>query len=223
MGRAAAFSARLWWAALPCDISRAPAERKGCTKGGEALGKTTTDIERGDCGDCARAAGHAPWYALWTHSHCEQLVHDQLAHKGLHPFLPKVAVWSRRRSVRRLLPQPMFPGYLFLHHQIDKRAYIEVQKTRGLVRVLGDGWDRLIAVPDHEIEPIQKVAATGCPVFQFPYRKEGERARIKQGPLAGIEGVLVDRRPERGLLVLSVHLLQRSVAVTVDGTDVVPA
>jgi hypothetical protein len=38
-----------------------------------------------------------------------------------------------------------------------------------------------------------------------------------------VEGILVESRPERGLLVLSVHLLQRSVAVTVDGTEVVPA
>ena len=164
-----------------------------------------------------------PWYALWTNSHCEQLVHDQLAHKGLHAFLPKVDVWSRRQGTRRLVSVPMFPGYLFLRDEMDKHTYVEVRKTRGLVRVLGERWDRLAAIPPDEIHPIQRAADARCPVLPFPYLREGQRARISSGPLAGVEGILVDRKPERGLLVLSVHLLQRSVAVTVDGTEVVPA
>jgi transcription antitermination factor NusG len=164
-----------------------------------------------------------PWYALWTHSHCEQIVQEQLTEKGLHAFLPKVEVWSRRRGVRRLVPVPMFPGYLFLREVMDKRTYVEVRKTRGLVRVLGERWDCLSAIPEDEIEPIRKVAGARCRVLPFPYLKEGQRARITSGPLAGVEGLLLDTRPDRGLLVLSVHLLQRSVAVTVDGTDVVPA
>jgi transcription termination/antitermination protein NusG len=165
----------------------------------------------------------APWYALWTHSHFEQLVQEQLVQKGLHAFLPKVDVWSRRQGSRRLVAVPMFPGYLFLQDEMDKHTYIEVQKTRGVVRVLGERWDRLAPIPEEEIEPIRRASEARCPVLPFPYLKEGQRARIASGPLAGVEGILVDSKPERGLLVLSVHLLQRSVAVTVDGTEVVPA
>jgi len=166
---------------------------------------------------------NAPWYALWTHSHCEQIVQGQLVQKGLHPFLPKVEVWSRRQGTRRLVSVPMFPGYLFLRDEMDKQTYVEVRKTRGLVRVLGERWDRLAAIPRQEIEPIQRASEARCRMLPFPYLSEGQRARIASGPLAGVEGILVDRKPERGLLVLSVHLLQRSVAVTVDGTEVVPA
>jgi transcription antitermination factor NusG len=165
----------------------------------------------------------APWYAVWTHSHCEHLVHDQLARKGLYAFLPKVEVWSRRRGVRRLVQAPMFPSYLFLRHHIDKQAYLEVRKTRGLVRLLGERWDRLSTIPDDEMEAVERVAAAECPVLPFPYLKEGQRARIARGPLAGVEGVLLETKLQRGLLVLSVHLLQRSVAVTVDVTEVEPA
>jgi transcription antitermination factor NusG len=168
-------------------------------------------------------SSQAPWYALWTHSHFEQLVQEQLVQKGIHAFLPKVEVWSRRKGSRRLMEVPMFPGYLFLRDEMNKHTYIEVQKTRGVVRVLGERWDRLAAIPEEEIEPIQRASEARCPVLPFPYLKEGQRARIASGPLAGVEGILVDSKPERGLLVLSVHLLQRSVAVTVDGTEVVPA
>lgn len=164
-----------------------------------------------------------PWYALWTHSHCEQLVYDQLVQKGYAALLPTVDVWSRRRGKKRLIPSPMFPGYLFLRAALDKATYIDVAKAKGLVCVLGERWDRLTAIPDEEMEAIERVTATRQPVLPHAYLKEGQRARITRGPLAGVEGILVETRAQQGLLVLSLHLLQRSVAVVVDGLDVVPA
>ena len=163
------------------------------------------------------------WIALWTHSHCEHHVHDQLLQKGFHALLPTVDVWSRRRGVRRLIPTPMFPSYLFVRGDVDKSAYIEISKCRGLVRMLGERWDRLTTIPDDEMQSIETVSAARHPVLPYPYLKEGQRTRITSGPLAGVEGVLVESRPREGLLVLSLHLLQRSIAVTVDGCDVVPA
>lgn len=164
-----------------------------------------------------------PWYALWTHSHCEQLVHDQLRQKALPAFLPRVDVWSRRRGKRRLIKAPMFPGYLFLQHRMDKDTYIAVSRINGLVRVLGERWDRLEEIPHSEIEAIKRIDAACCPVLPYPYLREGQRVRIADGPLTGVEGLLVESRPNKGLLVLSVHLLQRSVAMSVDATSVVPA
>ena len=117
---------------------------------------------------------------------------------------------------------PMFPGYLFLQHAMDKAAYIEVSNVRGLVQVLGERWDRLTAIPDEEMQALEQVATAQQRVLPFPYLKEGQRARITGGPLAGLEGILVEARPQQGLLVVSVHLLQRSVAVAVDATAVEP-
>jgi transcription termination/antitermination protein NusG len=163
------------------------------------------------------------WYALWTHSHAEQLVHDQLAARGFTPFVPQMDVWSRRRGVRHRIRVPMLPGYLFLRAVLDKAAHVRVLGTRGLVRVLGDRWDCLAVIPDAEVEAIQRVSAAGQAALPHPYLREGRRARILHGPLAGLEGILTADRSDRGLLVLSVELLRRSVAVTVDCTDVEPA
>src|SRR5205814_7857361 len=122
------------------------------TKGGEALPEIVTEsvIPR--------------WRVLWTHSNCEQLVCDQLAAKGFDLFLPTVEAWSRRGGVRRLSRVPMFAGYLFLRHAMDKASYLEVNKARGLVRLLGERWDRLDAVPDAEIEAIQKLVSSGLAI-----------------------------------------------------------
>ncbi len=195
-----------------------------------AAGEMTTMVETPSFGSatCERATGEASlgsrrWYALWTRSHCEQLVHDQLAAKGFELFLPEVDVWSTRGGMRRLISAPMFPGYLFVRHSMDKASYIEVVKARGLVRVLGEQWDRLHVVPDAEIEALQRVLGARVPVLPYAFLQQGQRVRITRGPLADVEGILVQSKPNKGLLVLSVTLLQRSVAVAIDCTHVVAA
>lgn len=162
------------------------------------------------------------WHAIWTASHCERLVRDQLAARGFHVFLPELQVWSRRRGTRRLVPAPMFPGYLFVRHAMDKHSYIEIVKARGLVRLLGERWDALAEIPDAEIDAVQRLHGAGLPALPHPYLREGQRVRITGGALEGVEGTLLRTCPGRGLLVLSVHMLQRSVAVQIDCTLVTP-
>jgi transcription termination/antitermination protein NusG len=161
------------------------------------------------------------WFALWTHSHCEQFVHDQLAGKGFRVFLPTVQQWSSRRGVKRLVSRPMFASYLFVHHAIDKRSYLDIVGTRGLVRILGERWDKLAAIPAQEISAIQQLAASALSAMPYAYLRGGERVRITDGPLAGLEGAYV-RSGNQGLLVLSVALLNRSVAVEIDGAAIEP-
>jgi transcription antitermination factor NusG len=121
------------------------------------------------------------WYAVWTHSHCEQLVRDQLLRVGFRAFLPTVDVWSRRRGVRRLIDVPMFPGYLFLRHAIDKKSYSEISRVRGMVRVLGERWDCLARIPDEEMESIEHVVTVREPVLPYPYLKEGTMRAHRRG------------------------------------------
>jgi len=165
----------------------------------------------------------AKWHVLWTRSHSEQMVYDQLAAKGFQLFLPRVDTWARRNGTRYRTSVPMFPGYVFVHHVMDKDGYIEVRKTTGLVKVLGEQWDRLAIVPDREIEAIQKIHQSQMPALPHPYLREGQRVRITGGLLADVEGILLRTKANKGLLIVSVDLLQRSVAVEVDCTLVAPA
>jgi transcription antitermination factor NusG len=161
----------------------------------------------------------AQWRVLWTRSNCEQLVYDQLARKGLDLFLPTVETWVRRAGVRRRERVPLFRGYLFLRHIVDKATYLEICKARGLVQVLGERWDRLEAVPERDIDAIRKLVGSELPILPYPYLREGQRVRIKQGPLSDLAGILVRGNRKTGLLVVSVDLLQRSVAVHLDCTQ----
>ena len=163
------------------------------------------------------------WYVLWTKSNCEYVVSEQLKTKGFEVFLPTVEKWSRRRRVRCLQRAPMFPGYLFVHEIMDKTNYLAIRKVAGLVKILGQRWDKLAAVPDREINAIQKVQNADFPAMPYPYLRHGEPVRITTGPLANVEGILLKSDPRKGLLVLSIDLLRQSIAVQVDCTQVTAA
>jgi len=160
------------------------------------------------------------WYAVWTRSHCEQLVTDQLLARGFETFLPKVNAWMRVGKTRRRAEQPLFPGYLFIRHALDKASHVEILKARGVVRLLGDRWDRLSHVPEEEVHAVRRMVESGEPVFRHRQLHEGDRVRITNGPLQGLEGWFVKARPTKGLFLVSVSLLHRSVAVEVDATIV---
>jgi transcriptional antiterminator NusG len=178
------------------------------TEGGEALAVSGAGL------------GNAAWYAVWTHSHCEQVVNQQLSAKGFAAFLPEMSVWSKRGGEKRLIRVPMFPGYLFVRDPMGKTSYIEILKARGVARILEDGWSRLTPIPDREIDAIQQVVGADVPVFSHAHLTHGDRVEVTEGPLAGLEGLFVQDKPSKGRLVLTVDLLGRSVAVEVDCTAV---
>ena len=191
-------------------------------EGGEAL--PTTDVMMLDALPTTAPIVEAPtasdcrWHVLWTRSNCERLVCDQLTARGFHLFLPQIETWTRVGGERRRARLPMFPGYLFLHHAMDKAAYLTVCQVLGLVRVLGERWDRLATVPEPEISALQRVVQAHVPIVRHSYLQVGQRVRVTRGPLIDVEGVLVRSKPNKGFVVISVDMLQRSIAVEVDCT-----
>jgi transcriptional antiterminator NusG len=162
------------------------------------------------------------WLVLWTRSNCEQLVHQQVAGKGFETFLPMMKAWRTRDGVRHSIDVPMFPSYLFVRGLRDKPGHIEVRKARGLVQVLGCSWDHPAVVPVKEIDAIQKLTRLDLETVATPFLRQGQRFRVVCGPLKGIEGTLIRSNARTGLLVLSIELLQRSVAAEVHCSALTP-
>ena len=173
-----------------------------------------------------RCEEQASWHVLWTRSNCEQLVHDQLLSREYEAFLPMINQWATPGTRRRdgsVCTAPMFKGYLFVRHRIDKDAWLDISNTRGVVQILGSRWNQLARVPDEDINTIKRAVDASMPLRPYPYLKNGSRVRIVRGPLANTEGILVQSDFSKGLFVVSVHLLRRSVAVQIECTDVLPA
>lgn len=192
----------------------------GQTEGGEALAVLAMGKKHATE---SKSSGHPHWYALWTHSHCEQLVRGQLDARGFEVFLPTIGVWSWRAGVKHRIRRPLFPGYLFVRDELSGARYVEVLKARGLVGVLGGQDGGPGEIPDNEIDAIRALVNSELPASPYPYLQTGQRVRITDGPLTGVEGILVDRRAGKGLLVLSVNLFRRSIAVEVDVASAVAA
>lgn len=162
------------------------------------------------------------WYAVHTRSRHEERVYSSLTQKSYHAFLPKIEVWSKRKDRRKKILTPMFPGYLFVEmDSITNENKLDVLKTFGVVRILGKfvGHEP-IAVPDEKIDAIQRLVASKVEIKHFQYPKIGEAAKIIDGPFKGIEGIVLSTELEKELFVISIDLLQRSVAIRLEGFQI---
>ena len=153
-----------------------------------------------------------PWFAILARTGREKSTTLLLENLGYHCFLPVSK--SRRQWSDRIkeLAVPLFPGYLFCRMNPHNR--LPVLQTPGVIQIVGVGKSP-IPVEEEEIAAIQRAEKSGLSVMPWPYLKVGYVARIEDGPLCGLSGIVV--KIKSGLkLVLSVTLLQRSVAVEVD-------
>jgi transcription antitermination factor NusG len=163
-----------------------------------------------------------PWYAVHTRSRHEDRVYASLVLKSFHTFLPKIEIWSKRKDRRKKIMIPMFPGYLFVElFSLDNHTKIEVLKTFGIVRILGKlKGAEPIPVPDAKIEAIRRLIESKVEIQQFHYPKVGEAALIVDGPFMGIEGLVISTDYEKELFVISIELLQRAVAIKLEGFQI---
>jgi len=163
-----------------------------------------------------------PWYVVHTRSRHEYKVNTRLIQKNLTTFLPEIESWSKQKDRKKKILSPLFPGYVFAEAPIlDNETKLTILKTAGVVRILGKKENsEPVAVPDNKIDAIRRFVNTKTEIFILQFPREGEPARIIDGPFAGIEGTVVKRNVEKELFVVSIELLQRSVAIKLKGFQI---
>jgi transcription antitermination factor NusG len=156
------------------------------------------------------------WYAAYTSANHEKRVAEQLVVRDVEHFLPVYESVRRWKDRRVTLQMPLFPGYVFVCMALRDR--LQVQQVPGVAHLVGfDGTPA--ALPDEEIEALRASLESGVRAQPHPYLTVGRRVRLKSGPLAGMHGILV-RRKGNFRVVISIELIQRSVAVDADVADV---
>lgn len=158
------------------------------------------------------------WFALHVKVRQERAAAAILHSRGFEAFLPLSK--TRRRWSDRIkdLEVPLFSRYLFSRFNVQDRH--RVLTTPGVEYVVGIGKIPVI-VPDAEIAALEAVMKSGTDIQPWPFLQTGQWVRIEEGTLSGLEGILLDFRGSCRL-VISVTLLQRSVAVEIDRLDVTP-
>ena len=170
--------------------------------------------------ESANSAPDVRWYALFTRSRQERVASMRLQALDVPFFLPmndEVHQWSDRKQV---VSVPLFPGYLFVHIERLSKKRLHVVNAPGVVGFVGNRSGPL-PIPDSEIESIRAVFTRGEKCRPHAFLKEGDRVRMVRGPLSGIEGTLL-RSGAKAQLVVSINIIQRSVAVVVSEKNVEP-
>jgi transcription antitermination factor NusG len=154
-----------------------------------------------------------PWYALRIQSRLGIVASTTLRGKGYEEFLPLYR--SRRRWSDRVkeLELPLFPGYLFCRFDASDRL-MPILTTPGVIGIVGFG-KTPAPVDDDEIQAIRVILCSGLAAQPWPLLRVGSKVYIEAGPLAGLEGIIANTDKVYRLIV-SVSLLQRSVAVEID-------
>ena len=166
--------------------------------------------------DNARAC----WYAVQTMPRHEKKVSVELASKEVHCFLPTVChtrQWSDRKKV---VVEPLFVGYVFVQIAAESETRISLLRTKGVVGLVGTRGVP-VPIPDTEIAAIRTVLESKAPYRAHEYLSVGQKVRIQSGALDGLEGILQEVKGDQSLVV-SVELINRSLAVTISGYDVQP-
>ena len=152
------------------------------------------------------------WYALQIRSKLGSLASATLCGKGYEAYLPLYRCGRRWSDRVKQLDLPLFPGYLFCRFDVLDR--LPILTTPGVISVVGAG-KTPIPVDEEEIEAVRAILRSGLAARPWPFLQVGSKVYIERGPLTGLEGIIANTDKVYRLIV-SVNLLQRSVAVEID-------
>jgi transcription antitermination factor NusG len=162
------------------------------------------------------APSTAQWYAIQTRYRFERKVTAQLQSQGLETFLPllkEIHRWSdRQKPVDTLL----FPGYTFVRLDPSPLVQKKVLKTAGIIGLITFAGEAP-PVPAKQIDDLRKLLSQNVPCGLHPFLKVGQKVRIRNGCLDGLEGILHEAGQKK--LVISIDSIQRAIAIGIDGYD----
>jgi len=153
-----------------------------------------------------------PWYGLHVRANCEQITSTALRGRGLNPFVPSYKMRRRWSDRLKEVELPLFPGYVFCRLNVANR--LPVLTAPGVKGIVGIG-KAPAPIEESEIEAIRAVVASGLQPHSYPFMHAGDRVRVHDGPLRGVEGVVTSLEG-REHLVVSITLLQRSLSVEME-------
>jgi transcription antitermination factor NusG len=148
----------------------------------------------------------------------EKRVAAQFEQKRICTFLPLLRQTSRWSDRNSIVDSPLFSCYAFVRMAGTSEERLKVLRTPGVLAFVGSERQGT-PIPDEQIENLKKAISGKNPCIAHPFVAAGRRVRLRGGSLDGVEGILVRQGDDHSLIV-SVELLQRSVAIRVEGYGV---
>ena len=158
------------------------------------------------------------WYALYTRSRHEKIAQRELHKKGIETFLPLRKITRQWSDRKKIIEEPLFKSYLFVHAPFSQR--IAILNTVGVVQFVRQG-SELAEVAEKELLTIRRFVEENIEIDPFPYLKQGERVYVRSGPFRGAEGFVI-RKDSHCRLIISLDSLMQSVSIQIDQACVEP-
>jgi len=155
---------------------------------------------------------HEEWYAIYTKHQHEKTVARTLSAKGFDTLLPLYSTTHSWKTGQKLLSLPLFPCYVFVRAALERR--LDIVTTPGIHAVVSQA-GKPCPIPAAEMLAIKRAIASGLLMEPHPLLNCGEKVRIKNGPMAGVEGLLA-RKKNAYRLIISVNILGKAAAVEID-------
>ena len=158
------------------------------------------------------------WYALHTKSRFENVVATCLQKKHIDVFAPKIRVKSHRRDRRVMIQKPLFPGYIFVKTDMSPNSYLEILKTHGVVKLIGNNTGP-ICVPDNDIESLKIMATGEKEITTGAKLKKGDKVVVINGPFSGVAGIF-ERYRGKERVIVNFEALRQFAAINVNEEDI---
>jgi transcription antitermination factor NusG len=152
------------------------------------------------------------WYVLYLRSRYEKRVHGELMKRGIESFLPTVMEMRQWSDRKKKVEMPLFPGYDFVRINLKER--LRVLEVDGVVKFVSIGNSRPDPVPNDQIESLKLVIATPKTLRKENPLQGGELVRVKSGPFAGAQGIVV-RAKNSTRVAISIDSIHQAVSVEV--------
>lgn len=169
------------------------------------------------------APSPARWYVVRTKPRCEGFAADGLRSREIEIYFPRLVVesWARPRLGGVAAAEPLFPGYLFAH--LDLRSqYGAAAWTPGVRGLVGFSAGEPAAVDESVVELLRLRAGGGDILRPREILHPGEAVEIRQGPFAGLLGVIERPVDAAGRVRILLELLQRQTRVELRADAVFP-
>ena len=156
------------------------------------------------------------WYACYTRARHEKQVESLLTQRGVQsylPIVPRVRQWKDRK---KLVQFPLFPSYVFGRFTLTELH--GVLTTPGISTVVrSNGYPT--PIPEQDIENVRRFAValmeTGVQPEPRPFLVEGQWVRVSEGPFEGVEGIVIEERSRKRVLI-GVKAIGQGLEIDID-------
>jgi transcriptional antiterminator NusG len=148
------------------------------------------------------------WYAIFVETGYEETVQQYLIYNfpGLYALIPKRFVPEKKDGKFKKVVKKLFPGYLLIRAELDDAMFQKMKTIPHLIKILGYG-AKYPPIAEAEIAVILRLINNDGIIDYSKVFIENSRIQVKEGPLKGLDGLIVKVNKHTRRVKIKLHFL----------------